>query len=195
MEKEKKEISVKTAVKGLINGFVSYGILIMFIFLSLVIVVSWGVNNNKEVINYNVLKFSLPALASILIFFLLRAICRLSTYDLFKKCKIENEKIENVSSKMNFFYLCCILFFVCIIILYLTVKFNNEKALIQNYSNLYYEDYSSDFAEYKTDEMMEQCENNEMDTLIQTIIIEIGLIFGIFSLIPTQKKLIEQYNK
>jgi hypothetical protein len=195
MEKlEKKEISSKTAVKGLINGFVAYGILILFIFLSLIILVSWGVNNNKENIDYNVLKYTLPVFAAFLIFFLIRGVCKLSTFDLFKKCKIKEDDIEKVSTKMNFFYIICIAFFVFLIIVCLLVRFNNEKITVQSYSDMYYELYDEDFAEYKTTELIEEYETTKSDVIIQTMLLECGLLLGIFSLIPTQKKLIEEYN-
>ena len=74
---KKKMIVPKTATKGLINGFIAYGIMLMFIFLSLVVVVVWFVDNHKESINYDVLKYTLPALGAFIIFFLIRATCKL----------------------------------------------------------------------------------------------------------------------
>ena len=189
---EKKVISSKTAIKGLINGFVAYGILVIFIFLSIIISVAWVINNNKNTINYNVLKYSLPAIASILIFFLIRCICKLSTFDLFKKCKIEDNQIETVSTKMNLFFICVIIFSVCIIIFYLLTRFNNTLITLE--INNYYSIYSEDFAEFKSNEILQNFDTEKSDVLIQTLIIEIGLLLGLFSLIPEQKKLIKKYN-
>ena len=60
---KKKSIVPKTAVKGLINGFVSYGILLVFIFLSIVVFTTWVVENNKDTvkiyITYNCSLFNL----------------------------------------------------------------------------------------------------------------------------------------
>ena len=74
---DKKYIVPKTAVKALINGFVSYGILLIFIFLSIIVFITWLVENNKEVVNYDILKYTLPMLSAFLIYFLVRSTCRL----------------------------------------------------------------------------------------------------------------------
>jgi hypothetical protein len=194
-KESKKTISVKTAVKGLVNGFVAYGILILFIFLALTILITWSVNSVKDAINYNVLKYSLPLLAAFIIFFLIRAICRLSTFDLFKKCKIENKDVELVSSKMNLFFIICIFFFVILIIFSLFTRFNNQLKIIQKESDSYYSSFNQDYAKYLSDKDYSEYEEQKNTTIIQTVIVECGLLFGLFSLIPTQKKFIENYNE
>ena len=192
---KKKSIIPRTAVKGLINGFVSYGILLIFIFLTIVIFTTWLVENNKDVIDYNTLKYSLPILAAFLIFFLIRATCRLSTFDLFKKCKIEKKDIDSVCNKMNLFYICLVAFSVIVIILYLIVRFSNEKLLITRDLSQYSPSSSlSSYAEEREQELIKTYEDNKANTLTQTIIIEMGLLLGIFSLIPNQRRLIERYN-
>ena len=190
----KKNIIPRTAVKGLINGFISYGILLIFIFLSIVVVVTWFVNNHMKTIDYNVLKYSLPLIGALLIFFLVRATCRLSTFDLFKKCKIEKDDVNKVCSKMNFFYICVVAFSVVTVLLYLMVKVGNEKVQITRDMMSYYSPSISAYAEKKEQELITKYEEERTDYLIQTIIIEMGLLSGIFSLIPNQKKLIEKYN-
>ena len=190
----KKNIIPKIAVKGLINGFISYGILLIFIFLSIVVVVTWFVNNHMKTIDYNVLKYSLPLIGALLIFFLVRATCRLSTFDLFKKCKIEKDDVNKVCSKMNFFYICVVAFSVVTVLLYLMVKVGNEKVQIARDMMSYYSPSISAYAEKKEQELITKYEEERNDYLIQTIIIEMGLLSGIFSLIPNQKKLIEKYN-
>lgn len=191
---DKKDISVKTAVKGLINGFVSYSVLILFLFLILIIVGTWILNNNQTNLNYDIIKFTLPLIASIIIFFAVRAICKLSTFDLFNKCKIEKEKIESVSSKMNLFFIGCIVFSVIAIILFLTAKFHNQQLDIEEVRIEYYSTYSENYAESLTSNMISEFKIERSDTILQTLIIETGLLLGIFSLVPTQKKLIEKYN-
>ncbi len=190
---EKKIIVPRTAVKGLINGFVAYGILLIFIFLSIVIVTTWLVDNHKSQIDYNVLKYSLPTLAAFLIFFLVRVNCRLSTFDLFKNCRIQKEEVDKVCGKMNFFYICLVAFSVITIIVYLLTRFGNERSNI-NRDLAVYRETNSVYAEEKEEELIKEYEENRSDTLIQTLIVEMGLLLGIFSLIPHQKKLIERYN-
>ncbi len=194
VEKEnKKSIIPRTAVKGLINGFVAYGILLIFIFLSITVVVTWFVENHKDSVDYSVLKYSLPLLAAFLIFFIIRATCRLSTFDLFKNCKIKEEEIENVCTKMNLFYICVVAFSVFTIIIYLITRFSNAKILTdRDLSN--YSQSNSYYARQKEEEIIEEFEENRADILVQTLIIETGLLLGIFSLIPNQRRLIERYN-
>ena len=187
-------ISSRTAVKGLINGFVSYGVLIIFIFLAIAVLCSWIINNNRDVLNYEILKYTLPIIGSILIFFLIRGICKLSTYDLFKKCKIKKENVDEVCTKMNFFYICLVAFSVFFIIIYLTTRFSNEAHSIDELADKYYKDGGSSYAAYMETNMLEEFEANKLDSLIGTTIIESGLILGLFSLITNQKRLVERYN-
>ena len=147
-----------------------------------------------KTIDYNVLKYSLPLIGALLIFFLVRATCRLSTFDLFKKCKIEKDDVNKVCSKMNFFYICVVAFSVVTVLLYLMVKVGNEKVQITRDMMSYYSPSISAYAEKKEQELITKYEEERTDYLIQTIIIEMGLLSGIFSLIPNQKKLIEKYN-
>lgn len=190
---KKKSILPRTAVKGLITGFVSYGILLIFIFLTITIFTTWVVDNHIETVNYDVLKYSLPLLASFLIFFLVRATCRLSTYDLFKNCKIEKEEVDKVCTKMNLFYICLVAFSVITIILYLITRFSNEKIQV-NRDAMTYTQTNSVYAEEKEQQLLEEYEINRTNTLVQTMIVEMGLLLGIFSLIPNQRRLIEIYN-
>lgn len=190
---EKKSILPRTAVKGLINGFISYGILLIFIFLTITIFVTWIVDNNRNVVDYETLKYTLPLMASFLIFFFVRATCRLSTFDLFKNCKIEKEEVDKVCTKMNFFYICLVAFSVATIIIYLITRFSNERVQISR-DVMIYNQTDSVYAEEKEAELIEQYEMNRANTLIQTLIIEMGLLLGIFSLIPTQRRYINIYN-
>lgn len=189
----KKSILPRTAVKGLINGFISYGILLIFIFLTIAIFTTWVVDNNKDAIDYNVLKFSLPIMAAFLIFFLVRATCRLSTYDLFKNCKIEKEEVDQVCTKMNFFYICLVAFSVITIIVYLITRFSNERVQISR-DLMIYNQTNSVYAKEKEEELIEEYEINKANTIVQTMIVEMGLLLGIFSLIPNQRRLIKIYN-
>ena len=190
---EKKSIVPRTAVKALINGFVAYGILLIFIFLTIAIFTTWVVDNNRDVVNYDVLKYTLPLMAAFLIFFLVRGTCRLSTYDLFKNCKIEKEEVDNVCTKMNFFYICLVAFSVATIIIYMITRFSNERIQIAR-DLMVYNQANSIYAEEKEEELIEEYEINRANTLVQTLIVEMGLLLGIFSLIPNQRRLIERYN-
>ncbi len=191
---KKKDISAKTATKALINGFVAYGVLVVFLFIILIILISYSINNHMDTINFDVLKYSLPGFGAFVVFFLIHAICRLSTFDLFKDCKIEKDKVETVSNRMNLFFIFLIGVSVVTIIFFLSIKFNNEKLNIEELKSMYYSQYNEDFAQYLTLDLLQKYQINKTNTLIQTIILECGLLLGIFSLIPAQKRLIEKYN-
>lgn len=191
---ERKSILPRTATKALINGFVAYGVLLIFIFLTIAVFTTWMVENNKDVVNYDVLKYSLPLMAGFLIFFMVRATCRLSTFDLFKNCKIEKDEVDNVCTKMNFFYICLIAFSVAIIIIYMITRFSNERIQIDKELMLY-KQTNYTLIDEKEEELISNYEQNRANTLVQTLIIEMGLLLGIFSLIPNQRRLIELYNK
>ncbi len=191
---EKKHIDKKVAVKALINGFISYGILLMFLFISLIVVVSWALNKYKDSVSYNILKFTLPVLAAFLAFLLIRLVCRLSTFDLFKKCKVYKKDVNKISSSMNIFFIGCVIVSIILILVTLNVRFSNQKLDIQRSTDEYYSEFSEPFAEYLTLEMISDFRVDRSITIIQTTIIELGLLFGLFSLISTQKKYIERYN-
>ena len=200
MKEENKEstkkqlISAGTATKGLINGFISYGFLIGFITLVVFLVVTNIVNNIETSKNLNALNYTLPCIAAIIIFFLVRFVCNLSTFDLFKKCKIDKADVNKVSSKMNLFYILFIMFSLMVIIVNLTVRFKNQKNEIEQTKNEYYKIYSESFANDLTVEMIEEFSIDRLNSIIHVVIIESGLFLGTFSLVTTQKKLIEKYN-
>ena len=191
---DKKHIEKRVAVKGLINGFIAYGVLLLFIFFSLVVLVSWFLNNHQDSLNYDVLKYTLPVVASLLAFFLMRIVCRLSTYDLFKKCKVDKKDVDSISSKMTMFFIGCIIISVILVIAILNVRFYNETIDIQETSTTYYSEFTDSFADYLTNELINDFKTEKPIVIIQAIIIEIGIFFGLISLISIQKNLIERYN-
>lgn len=193
--KEKKVIAPKDAIRGLINGFISYGILLMFIFLAIVVLIVWLVNNNRLNVNYDTLKYSLPLIGAFLIFFLIRGICKLSSFDVFKKSRIEEKDIDIVHGRMNLFYICLVGFSVLIIVVYLLTRFYNMSSEITSYKqSLYLSNYNEEYVDYLIDQKITEYSEQKSDIIISTTIIEMGLFLGIFSLIPAQKKLIEKYN-
>lgn len=191
---KKQKITSKTAVKGLINGFVAYSILLLFIFISVIVLVNWIINNNESSINYDKLQYILPVFASFIIYFLVRGICKLSTFDLFKKCKIDKKDVNTVSEKMNVFFICCIIFSVVVIVTSLLFRFHTEEASINFYDEQNRSKFSDEFSDYLIDKSIEEYKIEKNKVLLQVIITETGLLLGIFSLIPSQKKLINEYN-
>ena len=57
-----------------------------------------------------------------------------------------------------------------------------------------YSQSNSYYAREKETEIIKNFEETRTDNIIQTMIIEAGIMLGIFSIMPSQKKLIERYN-
>ena len=99
---ELKEISAKTTVKAIITGFVSYGIITVFMCL---LIFALG--------NYFLSQFSgnaagglyitIPLLAAIMLYFIIHLICRISTYDVLKKCKVDPKNYKTITKSLNIF--------------------------------------------------------------------------------------------
>ena len=92
---EKKEISTRTTVKAIITGFVSYGIIVTFICL-LIIALGNQFLSNYSGISGQVLHITVPLIAIIFLYFIIRGICNLSTYDVFKKCKKNTDNYKKI---------------------------------------------------------------------------------------------------
>ena len=191
---EKQLISKGTAIKGLINGFLSYAFVLGFIFLIIsLIILNLFTNHTTGNLN-STLRFTLPLIASIIIFFMIRWVCDLSTFDLFKKCKIKDEDISKVSSNMNLFYILFIMFSLIVVIFTLTTKFNEEKASIELASEEFYSIHSESFADSLIAEMVEDFAIEKIYSIMYAIIFETAIFLGTLSLIKTQKELIKKYN-
>ena len=199
MEKiNKKEISEKTAIKAIITGFVSYGILISFIFSIFAICLIYLTN---KISNSNELTFKivLTFIVTILLYITIHLICKMSNIDLFKKCKFDRNQEAFVCKRMNLFYLLCILFFVLLTISSLFFRFESQLNTIElsyrrnlsdfNYSNLGYA-----FAENSKKSDLKDFYASRNTTLIIATIIELGTIYSFISLIPYQKKMLNLYN-
>ena len=191
---EKKIIPAKTVVKALITGFVSYGIVIGFLLFTIALVVNTFVYNIPNA-NQKVLAFSLPLLFAFILYFSIHSICRLSTSDLFNKCKTEsNEELTKITSKMNLFFLICVITLVIISNSLLMLKLSNERKSIDIASQTYSTVFSENFTSNLTNEMLADYNEKKNQTLASAIILELSLVVSFISLIPYQKKMILEYN-
>ena len=75
------------------------------------------------------------------------------------------------------------------------INFNNEQKSIIVSSYQYKTIHSEEFAASLTNEMLEQFEEEKNNTIISTIILELGMTVSLFSVIPLQKKLITEENE
>lgn len=190
----KKEITVGTTVKAVITGYIAYGILVGFIVFMIGLTVSWIVEQLPYA-NHKVLSITLPLLGVFILYFVMHSICKLSIYDVFKKCKTNPEGLEKIVTRLNLFLIICVVASVVIVIGLLTINFNIQKSSIKLASYQYSRVHSPEFTTKLTNEMIDNYQKQKQNTIISTIILEMGLTFTYISLIPYQKKLIEQYNE
>ena len=147
-------------------------------------------NNIPKVLNYTI-----PAICAIIIFLLIRGICYLSSFDLFKKSKVNKKDVSIISSNINLFYILLILLTAVVIVANLTVRFRNQKSELLDIQADYYEIYSEDMANDLLLADFEEFVINKQTTTIKAFIFEAGIILGTISLFTYQKKLIEEMNK
>lgn len=191
---QKNEITAGTAVKAIITGYISYGILLGFAVFMTAFVVSWCVRQMPSV-NHRILSITLSLIGIIFLYFIIHGVCKISVYDVFKKCKMKSEIIETVHTRLNLFVLICVAISVVLVVSTLTMTFNEQKKAIFIAEYQYNQIHSQEFSSELTSEMMKSFEEQKLNTIIATIIFELGLAGTLFSLIPYQKKMIERYNQ
>lgn len=191
---EKKEITAKTTVKAIITGYISYGILVGFILFMVGLFINWIVSQLPNV-NYTVISVSLPLLESVFLYFIMHGICKMSVFDVFKKCKTNPDNMEKITTRLNLFMLICVTVSIVFIIGMLILNFNNQKKEIDIASYQYKMIHSEYFASQLTDEMINNFKQERANTIISTVILELGITVTYFSIIPYQKAMIEKYNE
>jgi amino acid transporter len=193
-KEDKKEITLGTTVKAVITGYVCYGILVGFIVLAVFAFVKWAINNLPNV-NERVISITLPLLAVFFLYFIVRGVCKLSIHDVLKKCKTNPENLPRVFSRLNLFIMILVVIFVVAPIGLLMINFNNEEQSIVISSYQYKTIHSAEFAAELINEMTSKFEEEKINAIISTVILEIGMVGSLFSLIPLQKKLITEGNE
>lgn len=193
---EKKIISENTAVKAFINGFISYGFIFAFIifmgaaFFKLI-------TQNIEFKNDLTVAISTSLLGAIILYFGTLFLCRLSTFDVLKKCKLNKENIQNINKKMSIFFILCaiISFLICLMII--TTRYQNSTLDFQTASENYYNAFKADDIEI-ANSFINQFKNELKDDwskfITTTSILEGTIVFSCFYLIIYQKKMITLYN-
>ena len=156
--------------------------------------VNWA-TSQLQYANHRVLSISLPILGVMILYYVMHGVCKLSIYDVFNKCKTNPDGLEKIYTRLNLFLLICIAVSIIIIIGLLTINFNNQKKSIEVASYKYSTIHSQEFTEELTNEMVSNYKQQSQNIIISTIILEMGLAFILISLIPYQKKLIEEYNE
>lgn len=191
---EKKEISCRTTVKAIITGFVSYGVITIFVCLLLLAIASYFLNN---IVTSNItgLYITLPLMASLIIYLLAQMICKLSTYDVFKKCKTNPDNYKKIYRYLNIFFIVCTILSIVIFLslLYLDLQF--QVKTIEYTVLTYKEIFSEEHTQMLQEEMTAVYNQSKTNLTISTVILEIGFAVSFISLIPYQMKMIKKYNE
>lgn len=188
---EKKEIDSQTSVRAIINGYVAYGIICLFIFFFISVIINLIFSNTHTI----TIAVTVSIIEAIFIFFALHGLCRLSTYDVFKKCKTKLENINIISKKMIVFFLIVIICSVICSATSLFVKLDSLYKDIQLSSIQYKQVFTEGFTNKLINEMIVDYNHERQYTMLSTLILEFGFAISVFSLIPYQKKVLNAYNK
>ncbi len=191
---DRKEISPKTTVKAIITGFVSYGIIAIFVCL-LVFAIGDYLLSQFSSNQANGLYITLPLLAAIFIYFIIHLICRLSTYDVLHKCKINPKNYKPITKALNIFFIVCIVLSILVFLSLLYLNLQYQLKSIELASVQYKEVFSENHIKILQSEMNTIYEQSKSNLITSTVILVIGLSLSFLSLIPYQRKMILEYNK
>jgi hypothetical protein len=189
----KKEIPAKTVVKALITGFVSYGIIISFL-LFVVESVAYNAIDSAST-NAKILVISLPLFFAIIQYLIIHLICRLSTIDLFKKCKTKSDNLTYIVKKMNLFFLICVIFLLVVLNFILYFGLSDLAQSIEIASAQEAKVFSEEYTAILKDNMLADYNEQKSMSIVIFFITELSLLISFMSLVPYQKKMILEYNE
>lgn len=190
---EKKEISARTTVKAIITGFVSYGIIINFLCLLIIAIGNYFLKNVPGSTARG-LYITLPLMAVIIIYFIIHIICRVSTYDVFKKCKTNPDNYKNIIKYLNIFFIVCIFLSIILFLGLLNLNLQYQAKSIDYAVLKYNEIFSVEHTNQLKEEMLSTFNDSKENLTTSTIILELGFAISFLSLIPYQRKMILKYN-
>lgn len=190
---EKKEIDTQTTIKSLLIGFVSYGIITIFICVLLLSLANYCLEG-LQASSSRGLYITLPLLAVIFIYFITHLICKMSTYDVFKKYKTNSKNYKSIVKYLNIFFITCIILSILIFLglLYLNLEFQLKS--IELAETRYKEVFSEEHITLLKNDMMNTYNESKTNLTISTVILELGFAISFLSLIPYQRKMIKNYN-
>jgi hypothetical protein len=133
-------------------------------------------------------------LCGLFIYFLTHVICKLSTVDLFSKCKTDKSNYTTINKRMKVFFLVMTIVLVIVANIILCVKILNTESSISIASSQYSQVFSKEFTNDLTSKMIADYDIHRTQTMISTIITEVAIILGLMSCVPLQERLLKQYN-
>lgn len=191
---EKKEISARTTVKAIITGFVSYGIITIFICLLFFAIGDYYLGQLSNTAASG-LYITLPLISVIFLYFIIHSICRISTYDVFKKCKTDKNNYKTIINALNIFFVICIALSIILFLSLLYLNLEYQLKSIELASVQYKEVFTENHIKILQTEMNTVFERSKANLTKSTVILVIGLSISFLSLIPYQRKMILKYNE
>ncbi len=191
--KELKDISLGTAVKAIITGFIAYGIIFAFLFS---VTYSFTAMGFFEVAGGRTIELTiiLSIIFGIILFYLLKWLCRLSTYDVLKKCRVSQDDIDGIAKCLDVFFLVVIILFIASTMLYLFLNLAVSYQSIRIASTQYETVFSDGMVEKLTLEMLEDFHLSSRCSIYSTIIFDVAFVLGMSFLPRYQRKMIDLYN-
>ena len=190
----KKEISSENVVKNIIQGFVSYGILSIFIVLLIISAINYSLKS-LSISNIRGLYITLPLMAIIILYSIIHLICRLSTYDVFKKYKTSSENYKKIMKNLNIFFIIYIIISIVLVLGLLYLNLEYQLKSIELAKLQYGEVFSEEHINLLVNEMTDFYNESKTNLIISTVILEIGISVSFLSLISYQRKMILKYNE
>lgn len=191
---DKKEINSKIAIKSLINSFVCYGILCIFLCLFILSIATYFLKGFSGAAA-NGLYITLPLISIIILYFVIHSICKLSTYDVFKKSKTNPENYKDIVKHLNIFFIICIIISIVLFLGLLYLNLEYQAKSIELAELKYKEVFSAEHINILKSEMVNTYNESKTNLVISTVILEIGIAVSFLSLIPYQRKMILKYNE
>ena len=191
---KKQEIDANSVIKGLINGFVCYGIICIFLCLLILSIGNYALKDFSGSTSRG-LYITWPLMAVIILYFIIHFICRMSTYDVFKKHKTNPDNYKSIIKYLNIFFIICI---ILSMVLFLELLYLNLQYQIKSidYATVKYKEvFSQEHIELLKEDMMEVFNESKINLTISTVILEIGVAISFISLISYQRKMITKYNE
>ena len=133
-------------------------------------------------------------MAVIIIYFIIHIICRLSTYDVFKKCKTNPDNYKNIIKYLNIFFIVCIFLSIILFLGLLNLNLQYQAKSIDYAVLKYNEIFSVEHTNQLKEEMLSTFNDSKENLTTSTIILELGFAISFLSLIPYQRKMILKYN-
>lgn len=191
---DKKEINSKIAIKSLINSFVCYGILCIFLCLFILSIATYFLKGFSGSTARG-LYITLPLIAVIILYFIVHSICKLSTYDVFKKTKTNPENYKDIVKHLNIFFIICIIISIVLFLGLLYLNLEYQAKSIELAELKYKEVFSAEHINILKSEMINTYNESKTNLVTSTVILEIGIAISFLSLIPYQRKMILKYNE